>query len=149
MLRAFMTVANVFVTDTRWLSIFYLVSPGMVNCLGLTPWTGCTAHVHLVVPDAMQGASVVLVYLYYKWIPHLHAWVNHVRVASYAAIAWSSFLFVIVAFARGDDDSAANQRSQVSESEGQRQTILAVPFISGSWSGCTHSLNKGVQVSSC
>jgi hypothetical protein len=65
----------------------------------------------------LQLSSVVLVYLYYKWIPHLHAWVNHVRVGSYAAIAWCSLLFVIVAFARGDDDSAVNQRSQVSGCE--------------------------------
>jgi hypothetical protein len=26
MLRAFMTIANVFITDTRWLSVLYLVS---------------------------------------------------------------------------------------------------------------------------
>jgi hypothetical protein len=56
---------------------------------------------------------VILVYLYYTWIPHLHAWVNHVRVASYAAIAWASLLFVVVAFARGADDDAVNQRNQV------------------------------------
>jgi hypothetical protein len=62
----------------------------------------------------MQGSSIVLVYLYYKWIPHLHAWVNHVRVASYAAITWASLLFVIVAFARGDGDDAVNRRNQVS-----------------------------------
>jgi hypothetical protein len=50
--------------------------------------------------------------LYLRWLPHLTAWVNHVRVATYFCLLYASLLFIILAYHPGvsgsDDQGLAN-----------------------------------------
>ncbi|KAJ9519256.1 hypothetical protein QJQ45_017919, partial [Haematococcus lacustris] len=84
LLRVLMTFSSVFITNVRWLSIFFLV------------------------------LSLGLVWLYVQWVPHMSAMVNHIRTGSYAAILYCSVLLLVVAFtpgAQSDAEAAQMQRT--------------------------------------
>ncbi|KAJ9519441.1 hypothetical protein QJQ45_023173, partial [Haematococcus lacustris] len=84
LLRVLMTFSSVFITNVRWLSIFFLV------------------------------LSLGLVWLYVQWVPHMSAMVNHIRTGSYAAILYCSVLLLVVAFtpgAQSDVEAAQMQRT--------------------------------------
>ncbi len=70
-LRMVMTMVSVFINNTRWMSVFQLI---------LSFW---------------------LCYLYLRWLPHLYAWVNHVRVGSYFSVFWAALLLIIMAYQPG------------------------------------------------
>ncbi len=70
-IRMAMTMISVFVNGLRWMAVFQLM------------------------------LSVWLCYLYLKWLPHLFAWVNHVRVGSYFSVFWAALLLIIMAYAPG------------------------------------------------
>ncbi len=81
-LRMAMTVVSVFIDNTRWMSVFQLI---------LSFW---------------------LCYLYLRWLPHLYAWVNHVRVGSYFSVFWAALLLIIMAYAPGVASHDTNGLSQ-------------------------------------
>lgn len=76
-IKMVMTAASVYVTGVTWLSIVYLVG------------------------------FFFICYLYLRWLPHMHAWVNHVRVATAFCLLYAALLLIILAFhpgVAGDDD---------------------------------------------
>jgi hypothetical protein len=79
-----MTAASVFVNGITWLSIVYLVG------------------------------FFFITYLYLRWLPHMHAWVNHVRVATAFCLLYASLLLIILAYHPGvagdDEDGLASFR---------------------------------------
>ncbi len=58
--------------------------------------------------------SFLLCYLYLRWLPHLYAVVNHVRVGSYFSVFYAALLLIIMAYHPGVDvnDWDARKRQQ-------------------------------------
>ncbi len=82
-MQMIMTCASVFVGGIEWLSV--------------VQFTG----------------AVLLVYMYLRWLPYLHATVNCVRVAAYSSILWAASILVILAFQPGvdpNDDNAVHEQ---------------------------------------
>ena len=78
LIKMFMTGVSVFVYNHKWMSILQLAS------------------------------AAALVYLYWKWLPHMNAVVNYIRVATYASILYAALLLVIISFHPGVDGSDTN-----------------------------------------
>ncbi|KAJ9530074.1 hypothetical protein QJQ45_023353, partial [Haematococcus lacustris] len=95
-IKMLMTAASVFVNGLTWLSVIFLVG------------------------------SFFLVYLYLKWLPHLHATINHIRVATYASILYVALLFIILAYAPGVDQ---NNPKEVSDFSSIMTTLLWAGFV--------------------
>ncbi|KAL6757143.1 hypothetical protein V8C86DRAFT_1716601 [Haematococcus lacustris] len=95
-IKMLMTAASVFVNGLTWLSVIFLVG------------------------------SFFLVYLYLKWLPHLHATINHIRVATYASILYVALLFIILAYAPGVDQ---NNPKGVSDFSSIMTTLLWAGFV--------------------
>jgi hypothetical protein len=68
-----MTAARVFVTGGSWLSVVYLLS------------------------------CFLLCYLYLRWLPHMHAWVNHVRVATAFCLQYTAVILIVLVYHPGVD----------------------------------------------
>ncbi len=74
-LQIIMTCTSVFINGLRWMSILQL--------------TG----------------ALLLCYLYLRWLPHLHAWVNYIRVAATFSILWAAAMLTLMVFQLGIDPS--------------------------------------------
>jgi hypothetical protein len=84
-----MTCTSVFINGLRWMSVLQL--------------TG----------------SLLLCYLYLRWLPHLHAWVNYIRVAAAFSILWAASMLTLMVFELGidpdDEDAVQAQRWALAE----------------------------------
>ncbi|KAJ9529670.1 hypothetical protein QJQ45_014402 [Haematococcus lacustris] len=95
-IRMTMTAASVFINGLTWLSVIYLIG------------------------------TFFLLFLYLKWLPHLHAVINHIRVATYSSVLYAALLFIILAYAPGVDQ---NNPKEVSDFSNIMTTLLWAGFV--------------------
>ncbi|GFH32196.1 PAS domain-containing protein, partial [Haematococcus lacustris] len=95
-IRMTMTAASVFINGLTWLSVIYLIG------------------------------TFFLLFLYLKWLPHLHAAINHIRVATYSSVLYAALLFIILAYAPGVDQ---NNPKEVSDFSNIMTTLLWAGFV--------------------
>ncbi|KAL6757720.1 hypothetical protein V8C86DRAFT_1620236 [Haematococcus lacustris] len=105
-IRMVMTACSVFINGQTWVSVVYLI------------------------------ASFLLAYLYLVWLPHLHATINHIRVATYSSVLYAALLFIILAYAPGVDQ---NNPKEVSDFRNIMTTLLWAGFVPAGLAGAIAS----------
>ncbi|GFH11722.1 uncharacterized protein HaLaN_07268 [Haematococcus lacustris] len=111
-IRMVMTACSVFINGQTWVSVVYLIASFLL------------AYLYLVVGHHLA------------WLPHLHATINHIRVATYSSVLYAALLFIILAYAPGVDQ---NNPKEVSDFSNIMTTLLWAGFVPAGLAGAIAS----------
>ncbi|GFH07292.1 uncharacterized protein HaLaN_02074, partial [Haematococcus lacustris] len=103
-IRMVMTACSVFINGQTWVSVVYLIASFLL------------AYLYLVVGHHLA------------WLPHLHATINHIRVATYSSVLYAALLFIILAYAPGVDQSNPKEVSDFREAGPEVKLKKIHPF---------------------
>ncbi|KAJ9529821.1 hypothetical protein QJQ45_022220 [Haematococcus lacustris] len=119
-IRMVMTACSVFINGQTWVSVVYLIASFLL------------AYLYLVCQAAVPCARAWRM----QWLPHLHATINHIRVATYSSVLYAALLFIILAYAPGVDQ---NNPKEVSDFRNIMTTLLWAGFVPAGLAGAIAS----------